>query len=202
MKKSLFCLLVLTTVLSCASAPPADSRQEPAGEATSPTVAQPPSFTVCSGTYALCTTAQCSPVSDNDSLLSCGCTVEEGFSAGAKSCDEVPEGPPTAGETIPSRYYPIQNMAVCANSRKWAYCLDKKCTVDVGLSTATCTCDSMSTPTQAYVVVTESYGAATCTTDTWSSATVNDVLQVTAFLEGSRQLPPSPITIVGVGGAN
>ena len=162
------------------------------------TVAQAPSFTVCSGTYALCTMATCTPVAGRKRLLSCSCTVQQGYSAGAKSCREVPQGPPTAGETIPSRYYPIKSTAVCSNSRRWAFCLDKKCTVDPSLSTATCTCTRKSTPTQHYVVVADSVSASTCTTDIWSSATVQDVLQITGFLQNSQQLKPFPISIIGV----
>jgi uncharacterized protein (DUF433 family) len=36
-------------------------------------------------------------------------------------------------------------MAVCANSRPWAWCLDMPCTVDVDPSKATCLCKQVST---------------------------------------------------------
>ena len=74
--------------------------------------------------------------------------------------------------------------------------------IDADRSKATCRCKKVSTPKQAYVVVTDSYRASTCTTDVWSSATVENVLQITGFLQDSRELPPDPITIVGVGTQN
>lgn len=171
----------------------------------SPTVAPTPTFTVCSGTYALCTTAKCTLIVGTEPgskpKLSCECDVKQGYSAGAKSCTEVPKPPPQTGESIPSRYYPITSMAVCSNSRHWASCLDAPCTVEAGLSKARCVCDQVSTPTQSYVVVTDSYSGSTCRSDIWSSATFQDVLQITGFLQDSPQLKPFPITIVGVGAA-
>jgi len=162
-----------------------------------------PTYTICSGTYALCTRAKCQPISSGDATkLSCRCTVRRGYSAGTKSCQDVPQRRPKAGEAIPSRYYPIKSTAVCSNSREWAFCLDSQCTVDPNLSKATCTCTRMSTPNQPYVVVKGSYRPSTCTTDIWSSATVEDLLQITGFLQQSKRLKPFPITIVGVGSAS
>ena len=161
-----------------------------------------PTFTVCSGTYALCTTAKCTFISGvypSKPKLSCECDVKQGYSAGSKACTEVPKPPPQAGQSIPSRYYPITSMAVCSNARPWASCLDAPCTVEAGLSKAKCICDQVSTPTQSYVVVTDSYSRSTCRSDIWSSATVEAVVQITGFLQDSQQLKASPITIVGVG---
>jgi hypothetical protein len=162
-----------------------------------------PSFTLCRGTYALCTTAKCNPVRGKaagaSTPLECvGCKVREGFSVGEEPCSQVPGTPPRPALIIPSRYYPISAMAVCFNSRPWAGCLDAPCTVDRDRSTATCLCKQAPASKQPYVIVTDSYRGTTCTTDTWSSATVDDALQLTGFLQGSRELPPLPITIVGV----
>jgi hypothetical protein len=199
MKTSRLWLLALTTGSMMVLAVSTEKAKADIESARVPsTVANAPRFTVCSGTYALCTTATCKPVAGSKRLLSCSCTVQQGYSAGAKSCQEVLQGPPTAGDTIPSRYYPIKSMAVCSNSRRWAFCLDKKCTVDPSLSTATCTCTRKSTPKRDYVVVTDSFSASTCTIDIWSSATVQDVLQITGFLQKSQQLKPFPISIIGV----
>ena len=158
-------------------------------------------FTVCAGTYALCTTALCTRTSEK-SELACDCKVMRGYSAGAKSCKEVPTDQPRPGMELPSRYHPITSMAVCANSRPWAWCLDMPCRVDNDPAKATCRCKEVSTPKQPYVVVTDSYRASTCTTDVWSSATVENVLQITGFLQDSRSLPAKPIIIVGVGTQN
>jgi hypothetical protein len=171
--------------------------------ATATAAQSAPSFTVCLGTYALCTTAQCKVLPSppgSTPTYSCSCDVVQGYSAGAKSCAEVPPvTPPKAGDKIPSRYYPVKSMAVCENNRPWAMCLDSHCTVDKGLKTATCNCSQAPPPTQPYVIVGDSFSESTCTTNIWSSATVEDVIQITGFLQDSKQLKPFPITIVGVG---
>jgi len=157
--------------------------------------ASPTPFTVCPGTYALCTTAQCQLINGK---LSCACDVKQGYSAGTKSCASVPpEGPATTGESIPSRYYPITSMAICSNSRPWASCLDAPCTVEKDPSKARCNCAEAPPPTGSYVVVTDSYSASTCTTGIWSSATVVAVNEITAFLKTSEFLKAPHITIVG-----
>ena len=173
----------------------------------SPTMAlaPAPTFTVCSGTFALCTTATCYPIEGPDAKIkvSCICDVKQGYSAGAKSCSEVPPAPPQTSQKIPSRYYPITNTAVCSNGLPWAMCLDSPCTIDAkDPSKANCDCDLQASPGQGYVVVTNSYNDSTCKSDhVLSSATVSDLIQITGFLQGSQQLKSSPITIVGVGAA-
>lgn len=47
-----------------------------------------------------------------------------------------------------------------------------------------------------YVIVTDSYNDSTCTTDVWSSATVQQITQVTDFLKSKDQLKPFPIKVV------
>jgi hypothetical protein len=162
-------------------------------------------FTLCLGTFALCTTAKCTPMRSTDPSaepqLSCRCDALQGFSAGTKPCSEVPRVRLIKGLVVPSRYQPISATAACFNNRPWAWCLDKSCVVDADTSKATCTCTQMSS-TEPYVVVKDRYDATTCTTDIWSSATVDSVLQVTSFLQGSRDLPAKPIAIVGVGSAS
>ena len=193
------CLFSCSKKSSPSNSSRSSSTESPPIGAASPG-APTPTFTVCSGTYALCTMAQCAPIAG--SKLVCGCDVKQGYSAGSKSCGEVPPDAPYEGQSIPSRYYPIKSMAVCPNSLPWASCLDAPCTVDADLSKAKCSCGQVATPTQSYVVVTDSYSASTCTSGIiWSSATVQDVLQITGFLQDSQQLKPFPITIVGVGPA-
>jgi hypothetical protein len=86
--------------------------------------------------------------------------------------------------------------------RPWAWCLDSPCVVDADTSTATCLCTQVASTVQPYVVIQDHYDDATCTTDVWSSATVDSVLQISGFLQGSRELPAEPIVIVGVGAKN
>jgi hypothetical protein len=90
-------------------------------------------------------------------------------------------------------------MAVCPGNGVWAFCLDKKCKVDQNTAKATCECTLSRSP-QRYVVVAGTATDAMCTSAIWSSATVDEVLQVTAFLyeQNSPNLPAQPITIVRV----
>lgn len=156
-----------------------------------------PAFTVCPGTFALCTSAKCKP-SSSGLTASCLCDVKQAFSAGTKPCSDVPQAPPQPGQVIPSRYSPITRMAVCTRKLLWAMCLDSQCTVDKDPSKATCTCNLMATPEQSFVVVTDSFSASTCTASLVSSATVHDVIQITGFLQNHPNLPARPITILGV----
>ena len=50
--------------------------------------AQPPAFTVCPGTFALCTSAKCTPTGLG-LTATCLCDVQQGFSAGKRPCSEV-----------------------------------------------------------------------------------------------------------------
>src|SRR5262245_19464249 len=126
----------------------------------------PPSFTLCNGTFALCTTAKCLPVpgTKEKERVNCECEVKRGYSAGTKSCETVPTEPPKANEAIPSRYFPITSMAVCSIDAPWAFCLDKPCTVDAkDPHKANCLCDVKRTPEQGYVVVAGTKDDAMCT---------------------------------------
>ena len=210
MKTNCFWFLILTAgvlplLTGCSEKRNADLKAGPATSTPAPSPsATTPTFTVCSGTYALCTKATCTIIPPSNpgekERLSCSCDVKQGYSAGTKPCKDVPRTPVRPGESIPSRYFPITSTAVCQNSRRWAMCLDSQCTVDKDdPSKATCTCDEMITPNQPYVVFANSYSGSTCTSDIWSSATVEDVIQITGYLQDSTQLKPFPITIVGVG---
>lgn len=192
-------------LFSCANkdAPANPSSSPVASPTIGGALATAPTFTVCSGTFALCTTATCYPIAGTQAKIkvSCVCDVKHGYSAGAKSCSEVPPAAPQARQAIPSRYYPITSTAVCSNKRPWAMCLDSPCTIDDKDPTkARCDCDLTASPEEGYVVVTNSYHDSTCKSEhILSSATVSDLIQITGFLQDSPQLKPSPITIVGVG---
>jgi len=154
---------------------------------------------VCSGTYALCTTAKCTPTSDGN--YSCPCSVQVGASVGSSS--SCVEAAPKVGLQVPSRYHPVKGFVACANGRTWAWCLDKKCTIESvgpdGGGTATCTCTPAQTPAgDYYVIVTDSpYTSATCTTDVWSSASVQQILQATGAYQGAKGTP-QPMNILAI----
>lgn len=162
--------------------------------------ASAPPFTVCSGTFALCTSAKCTAT---DRSASCLCEIRQGYSVGTKPCSDVPQPPPQPGQSIPSRYSPITSMAVCSRKVPWAMCLDSRCTINKDdPSKATCICKLVDSPRQVFVVVTDSFSASTCTSSLVSSATFHDVIQITGFLQNQPNLKPLPITIVGVDAPN
>ncbi len=150
-------------------------------------------FIICKSTYALCTTASCTPVAGTKDTVSCSCDVKNGYSVGSENCqDSGQEG----SRRIKSRYSPVKSYAVCSNDRAWAWCLDKPCTIDKDDPTkASCACRSVKDKGP-YVIVTDSYTDKTCTTGIISSATVAQITQVTDFLKKSSTLKPSRIEVL------
>jgi hypothetical protein len=151
-------------------------------------------FKLCESTYALCTTAPCTPVAGEEGTVSCACDVKTGYSARQEACQGVKET--SEGKQVRSRYYPVKSYAVCSNDRPWAWCLDKPCTIDENDPTkATCACTTVDDQ-GAYVIVTETYTEATCTTGVISSATVTQIDEITDFLKTSSELKPFAIKVL------
>ena len=149
---------------------------------------------VCDSTFALCTVAWCDPIPGNDKQVSCHCTVNKGYSAGAEACSGIQQTP--EGQQIRSRYYPVKSYAVCSNNRPWAWCLDKPCIIDKNNpEAAACKCD-MVKDLGAYVIVTSNYMPTTCTTGVISSATVTQIDQATESLKKAKVLEPFPIQVL------
>ena len=149
---------------------------------------------VCEGTFALCTVAWCDPVPGNDKQVTCRCTVNKGYSAGAEDCTAIVETP--KGQQIRSRYSPVKSYAACSNNRPWAWCLDKPCLIDKNNpEAAACTCDLVK-DLGTYVIVTSEYTPATCTSGIISSATVTQIDQATESLKKAKVLPPFPIQVL------
>ena len=157
--------------------------------------AQDASFKVCKSTYALCTTARCSPVPGNADAVACKCDVKSGYSLGAQDCQDPPGE--AAGAAVRSRYFPVTSFVSCVNDRPWAFCLDSPCAIDVKGATATCTC-SLKRGKDPYVIVTDRYTKDTCSTGVISSATVADVLEATEFLKTNAHLPPRDFKVLNV----
>ena len=149
---------------------------------------------VCDSTFALCTVAWCDPIPGNDKQVSCHCTVNKGYSAGAEACSGIQQTP--EGQQIRSRYYPVKSYAVCSNNRPWAWCLDKPCIIDKNNpEAAACKCDVVK-DLGAYVIVTSNYTPTTCTTGVISSATVTQIDQATESLKKAKVLEPFPIQVL------
>ena len=153
---------------------------------------QQASFKVCQSTYALCTTAPCTPVEGD--TVSCACEVKTGYSAGQEECQDVKE---TAdGKQIRSRYYPVKSYAICDNDRPWAWCLDKPCIIDKDdPAKASCLCTTVKNQGP-YVIVTDTYTDTTCTTGIISSATVKQDQQITDFLKTNKDLKPFDVKVL------
>ena len=181
---------------------------------------QPPSFTYCDGTYALCTTAQCTPIPGKapgaEGLLSCPCDVMRGHSAGQQVCAGVPKDAPSVGQLLTSRYHPFTSMAICTNenNQPWAWCLDMPCIVtevnsdknSVSEGKATCFCVTSAAMGKSgkgdYVVVADTYNNTTCPTGPnspngfISSATICGVTGINDFYNSKHNPPNPPIKIL------
>lgn len=153
-----------------------------------------PQAIVCESTYALCTTAQCTPIEEGQGTVFCDCEVKTGYSVGGTSCHEPVDSP--EGKQIVSRYYPIKSYAACDNDRPWANCYDRPCIVDKDdPAKAACSCNIV-TGESPYVMVTDDYTEQTCTTGLYSSARVKDMLGVTDFLKTNEHLKPFDLKVV------
>jgi hypothetical protein len=152
--------------------------------------AQAKDFKVCKSKFALCTAAWCDPIPENDKQVSCHCTVNTGYSTGQEPCQTIKETP--EGQQVRSRYSPVKSYAICSNDRPWAWCLDKACIIDKNNpEAAACACDTVRNLGE-YVIVTSAYTPATCAIGIISSATVEQITEVTDYLK-SKQTVAFPI---------
>ncbi len=155
-----------------------------------------PNFIVCSSTYALCTTALCSPIPGDDQNVSCDCNVTTGYSTGLTECPGVQQT--DEGETVVSRYYLITSYLRCSNDRPWAMCLDSPCIIDSSdPSQAACKC-SVLAEQGPYIIVNADgdYSNTSCINGVNSYATVADVRQITDYLKThNTPLKPFPIKV-------
>jgi len=152
-------------------------------------------YIVCQSTYALCTTASCTPIEKDQGTVLCDCEVKTGYSVGSTPCHDPVDS--EEGKQIVSRYYPIKSYAACTNDRPWAWCYDRPCIVDKSDPTkAVCSCNIVKNKGP-YVMVAESYNDSTCTTGFYSSATVDGLKEVTDFLKTNADLKPFELKVVG-----
>lgn len=150
-------------------------------------------FYVCKSTYALCTTAPCKPVKGQPDVVSCKCSVKNGYSASQQPCNGEKET--IDGKLIFSRYYPVHSYKVCSNNRVWAYCLDKPCVIDKNDPTkANCACSPKSQKGD-YVMVTDGGATNSCDKGITSSATVKQAKEITTFLKSQNKLQPFKINV-------
>ena len=158
-------------------------------------------FQVCDKEYALCTFSQCGSVQvlGAQATTMCTCNVRKDFSVG-KEC----AGPTKLadGQTqVMSRYHPITTYSRCSNNRQWAMCLDSPCTIDptnpadkTKPQQAQCKCSVVSGQGDWLVQP----GTAQCTNGVISSATVDDLDQITDYLENHPELHIPNFTVVNI----
>jgi hypothetical protein len=156
-------------------------------------------FTLCRSKYALCTSAPCRPVVGKPEMVSCKCRVEDGYSAATATCQTAEQ---TSTGNLMSRYFPVTGyLAACSNGRDWAWCLDKPCEIDKNdRSKADCAC-SVVKNLGTYVIGTtkigkSEYTKSTCTTGIISSATIQQIDQITDFIASQKQIPVPPLEIL------
>lgn len=215
MTKGRLLFLLLVTCFSFQLTGNPQTKAKPAGAADTTASSSAPAFAVCKGTFALCTEAVCDPVitttadGKKEVRFSCRCKVKVGYSAGANlpgedPCQSVPTAPPSVGQEVPSRYAPIKSYVACTNQRPWAWCLDARCKVDhvdqsdPAKGTARCACRIATGAPYVYAPSDGKYDRAGCDKEYISSATTDDVFQITEFLttpEG-KDLPPSLPTLL------
>jgi hypothetical protein len=153
-----------------------------------------PQSIVCESTYALCTTAQCTPIQEGQAAIFCDCEVKTGYSVGGTLCHAPIDSP--EGKQIVSRYYPVRSYAACTNDRPWAWCFDRPCIVDKDdPSKAVCACNIVKDKGP-YVIVTDSYSDTTCTTGLYSSAPGKDLQGVTDSLKTNEHLKAFDLKVV------
>jgi hypothetical protein len=153
-----------------------------------------PTNIVCESTYALCTTAKCTPIEEGQGTVFCDCDVKTGYSVGGTPCHEPIDSP--EGKQVVSRYFPVKSYASCNNDRPWANCYDRPCIVDKDDPTkAVCSCNIV-TKESPYVIVTDTYSEQTCTTGLYSSAGVKDMLGLTESLKSEEHLKPFDLKLV------
>jgi hypothetical protein len=128
--------------------------------------------------------------------------------AGTNPCFGVSKTVPQPGAQIPSRYYPIAGYATCTNNNKWAWCLDKPCTVEKKIvngqekliANCACTPPPDGTPTTPYIAVPKpgtTPSSDACTGGMISSAPLVGADQITLWLlnHSTGLTPVNPVQV-------
>lgn len=99
---------------------------------------------ICLGRYALCSSAQCTPIADDKEHVSCACEVPpEGLNIGDSTCQQ-------RAQTLTSTFSlwdltatkdkKAKHAMACTGDHAgaWAFCLDAPCVEKDGRATCTC----------------------------------------------------------------
>jgi hypothetical protein len=192
-----FALLLVLLASGCDTKPvPPVPSSKPAPPASS-SDADAPQFAYCPrAKFANCTVAKCELTTNGN--FACWCFEDDRYSATAWKGSQSASCVAATPTTLQSRFHPItayQECGAAAQVQEWAWCLGVSCTPMKNPqnpnSTANVRCDCTPIPKGVshvpYIVTTSSYAADNCKVQYWSSATPNDVSQITAFLQ--KQVP-------------
>jgi hypothetical protein len=130
---------------------------------------------ICTGQYALCTSAPCIPDPRHPDYAICSCAVENDDSAGYASCEKrAPKQDQFKVTQIVSTFsfdqFKTKQAMNCAKGIPWTDCVDAPCTIDpMDTSKAICSCKI--DHTQAYFTLGGGCDTKTCATGFWSGQT-------------------------------
>jgi hypothetical protein len=137
---------------------------------------------MCDQTFALCTTAPCTPSPTDPNIAVCDCVVVNGNSIGTKNCTDRAQ----SGSKIRSAFSTVNinpNFAVlsCPASTPWANCLDVECEIDPH-NPALAKCQCVTVKNGPSITFGGGCDTATCTSTLWSAASPQ------MYQDGMRQL--------------
>jgi len=99
---------------------------------------------ICLGRYALCSSAPCQPIENDDSHVLCDCEVPpEGLNIGESTCLERAQGLTSTfslWDLTATESKPAKRSLACTGEQAgaWAFCLDAPCTARDGRADCTC----------------------------------------------------------------
>ena len=142
--------------------------------------------------FANCTEAKCTLNSDGQTYT-CWCVEDTRYSATtlvdppSVSCKQA------TATYLQSRYHPTTSYQLCdsnSTNQKWAWCLGVPCAPSTNpydpnsKANINCQCTLVPSgvPLTPYIVTTSTWAAGNCSFQYWSSATPDDVTQMTTFL--------------------
>lgn len=137
----------------------------------------PPAY-LCTGLYALCTSAPRGPLKNG--VYMCDCDVMYGDRMSGVTCKQVepvrnPDGTTTVYSQFSLAQASTRDVMTCPADTPWTWCLDVKCTIEPGNSTkATCACIPPQEKNIQWITLGGNCNTKTCATTNWSGASKAD----------------------------
>ena len=153
--------------------------------------------TLCTGEFALCTSAACVPMPADPSKAICFCDVKEGKSMSTVACNTI--APKTDENGIRTIYsmFALDQFAdgkrgmKCPSGTPWTWCLNKPCTVSqIDRTKALCTCDIVRKGE--WMTLGGDCDTSTCKMGYWSAAPLKDFESGNDFMTKAHGAKESP----------